>query len=104
MLSMVCLRKYAKRLEKALGKEYSPRKNSIDCIDEDHWLKVVVAELNGMTIECARELQQETGTYPKETPEYPNGQPLELAPPTRLLSLSLILSYWLGWVNEKKNG
>lgn len=55
-----------------------------------------------MSIECARELEKETGPYPKHTLEFPNGQPLEKAPPTRLLSLVLILSYWLSWVNNEK--
>ena len=49
-----------------------------------------------MSIECAREIKKETGTYPKYTPEYPNGQPLDKAPPTRLLALNLIICYWLG--------
>jgi hypothetical protein len=98
---MVELRRYARSLQEAIGKEYSPKKNSADSIDESHWLELVVKELNKMSVECARELEKETGKYPK--PGYPNGQSLEQAPPTRLLSLTLILSYWLGWVNNEKN-
>jgi hypothetical protein len=38
---MVELRKYAKRIEKVLAKEYSLGKNSVDRISEKHWLDVV---------------------------------------------------------------
>lgn len=97
---MVDLKKYAKSLQEAIGKRDSSGKNSADRIVEEHWLEVVVKELNNMSFECARELEKETGRYPK--PGYPDGQPLEEAPPTRLLSLNLILSYWLGWLNNEK--
>jgi hypothetical protein len=35
------LRKYTKRIEKVLAKEYSLGKNSVDRISEKHWLDVV---------------------------------------------------------------
>jgi hypothetical protein len=38
------------------------------------------------------------GNRPYPKPSYPHGQGCEKAPPTRLLTLDLILSYWLGWV------
>jgi hypothetical protein len=38
---MVELRKYAKRIEKVLAKEYSLGKNSVVRISEKHWLDVV---------------------------------------------------------------
>ena len=101
---MVELRKYAKALGEALGKEHSPGKNFAYYIDEKHWLKMVVSELSNLSVECAQELQRDIGLYPKKTLEYPDGQPLEVAPPTRLLCLNLILSYWLGWVMTEKHG
>ena len=100
---MVELRKYAKAIQDLVGKEHSPNKNFADYIDEKQWLPTVVKELDKLSLECAKELEKETGTYPKFNSEYPNGQPLEIAPPTRILSLSLILCYWLGWVNNEKN-
>ena len=54
-----------------------------------------------MSIDCAREIEKETGKYPKHGA--PGTQPLEEAPPTRLLALSLVINYWLGWVNNEKN-
>jgi hypothetical protein len=97
---MVELRKYAKRIQDVLGVGYAPKKNSVDSIEESHWLSVVVSELNKLSLECARELEQETGKYPKYGS--PGTQPLEEAPPTRLLALSLVINYWLGWVNNEK--
>lgn len=55
-----------------------------------------------MSYYCARHLQLETGMpYRKDLT---NGElawniPYEKAPPTRLLALDLILSYWLGWID-----
>jgi|SRR5918996_558470 hypothetical protein len=100
---MVELRGYAHEIQDLIGMKSPSGKNSADEIDEDQWLNVIIKGLNEMCIRCAKELEKETGTYPKNTPEYTKGQPLEKAPPTRLLSLSLILSYWLGWVNNEKN-
>ena len=98
---MVELRKFAHDLENVIGIKAPSGKNSADEINEEHWLDVVTSKLNSMSIECARELEKETGKYPK--PNYPDGQPLEKAPPTRLLALNLVISYWLGWVNNEKN-
>ncbi|MGI0043254.1 MAG: hypothetical protein ACRD47_06050 [Nitrososphaeraceae archaeon] len=53
-----------------------------------------------MSLECARELEKETGRYPN--PGYSDDQPLEEAPLTRILVLNLIISFWLGWVNSEK--
>jgi hypothetical protein len=103
MLFMVDFRKYAKRLQDALGKEYSAGRNSVDSIDEDQWLKVVVGELNKMSFECAKELEPEIGRLQGKA-GYPDGQPPEVAPPSRILALHLILSYWLGWVMTEKHG
>lgn len=99
---MVELRKFAHELEDVIGKRAPSGKSSADEINEEFWFDLVISKLNTMSMECARELEKETGTYPKYTSEYLKGQPLEKAPPTRLLSLSLILSYWLGWVNNEK--
>jgi hypothetical protein len=101
---MVEHRKYAKAIQELLGKEHSPNKNFADYINEKKWLPMVVEELDKLSLEYSRELQGEIGVYPKRTEEYPDGQPLEVAPPTRLLCLNLILSYWLGWVMTEKHG
>jgi hypothetical protein len=98
---MVDLRKYAKRLEDRLGKT-----RSTDEIAEDAWWDVVIRELNQMSVECAIELEREIGIpYCKPAregvPAYELGY--EQAPPTRLLALSLILNYWLGWLNNEKH-
>jgi hypothetical protein len=101
---MVELRKHAKVIEEALAKEHSPNKNFADYIDENQWLDKVVKDIDKTSWECAREFQKEIGLYPKPTTEYTKGQPPEVAPPTRLLCLNLILSYWLGWVMTEKHG
>jgi hypothetical protein len=93
--NMIELRKYAKRIQDKIGET-----KSADGITEGPWWETVVKEINQMSIECARELEKETGRYPK--PGYPDGQPLEQAPPTRILAHTLILSFWLGWVNNEK--
>jgi hypothetical protein len=59
-------------------------------------------ELSRISIQRSQDLESEIGRYPK--PGVPGGQPLEEAPPTRLLALHLILSYWLGWVMTEKHG
>jgi hypothetical protein len=94
------LRKYFDRLQYKLGET-----ESADRIVEGRWLEMVIKELNQMSLECARELQVETGQpYSKY---YKNGKhaydlPYEESPPTRLLALNLILSYWLGWLDASK--
>jgi hypothetical protein len=101
---VVELRKYAKAIQDSLAKKHSPDKNFVDYINENQWLDNVVKDIDKLSFECAKELQKGIGVYPKYTTEYPEGQPLELAPPTRLLCLNLILSYWLGWVMTEKHG
>jgi hypothetical protein len=98
---MVELRKYANRLQEILGKEYSPGINFVDEISDGPWFEIVVKEIDKMSIECAKELEKEAGKYPKYG--FPGTQPLEKAPPTRILALSLVINYWLGWVNHEKN-
>ena len=100
---MVELRKYAKKLQDAIGKKDAAGKNSADGIIENHWLETAVGELNTMSFECARELESEIGRFQGKN-GYPDGQPPELAPPSRLLALHLILSYWLRWVMTEKHG
>jgi hypothetical protein len=101
---MVELRKYATRLNDAIGKKYPPTgKNSADVINEGHWLEAVIVELHKMSLDCARELEPEIGRL-KGKEGFPDGQPSELSPPPRLLALNLILSYWLGWVMAEKHG
>jgi hypothetical protein len=70
---MAELRKYFDRLQNKLGET-----KSADKIIEGPWWEVVVRELNKMSFEY------------------------EEAPPTRILALSLILSYWLGWLDASK--
>jgi hypothetical protein len=94
---MVELTKYFDILQHKLGETHSP-----DKILEGPWWEVVVKELNQISYNCARELQLETGKpYSKY---YTDGQhaydlSYEESPPTRLLALNLILSYWLGWLD-----
>jgi hypothetical protein len=98
---MIELRKFAHELNQVIGINAPYGRNPADEINEKHWFELVINKLNTMSIDCARELQVETGTYPK--PGHPVGQHIEKAPPTRLLSLCLILSYWLGWVSNEKH-
>jgi hypothetical protein len=67
---------------------------------------VVVGELNLMSFYCARELQIETGKpyskyYTDDRIAY--DLPYEESPPTRLLALNLILSYWIGWLDASRS-
>jgi hypothetical protein len=93
------LEEYFERLQKKLGET-----NSADKILEGPWWDVVVRELNHLSYYCARQLQLETKTpYRKD---FTDGSlawelPYEEAPPTRLLALNLILTYWLGWLDAK---
>lgn len=101
MIELVELRKYAKRLHDRLGET-----KSADEIIEGHWWDVVVRELNQMSMECTKELQQETGMiYRKPVTENKPGYDLgfDQAPPTRLFALALILAYWLGWIDNEKD-
>jgi hypothetical protein len=94
---MVELRKYFDKLQDKIGETYSP-----DKILEEPWGQVVVRELNLMSFYCARELQLETGKpYSKYYTDGKHAYDLayEESPPTRLLALNIILSYWLGWLD-----
>lgn len=75
------------------------RIRAADRIQEDSWYEVVMRGLSQLSNQFAKELGEETqATYLK--PNYVLG--LEEAPPTRLLSLAILLSAWLGWVFEEK--
>jgi hypothetical protein len=95
---MVELRKYAKVIQNSFAKEHSPNKNFGDYIDENQWLNKVVKEIDKLSLECAKELQKEFGLYPKCTTEYPEGQPLEVAPPYEAImhKLNPQLLAWMG--------
>ena len=98
---MIELKKYFDRLENKIGETYSPNK-----ILEGPWWEAVVRELNQMSYYCARELQLETGKPYSKC--YTDGRhaydlPYEESPPTRLLALNLILSYWLGWLDASNS-
>jgi hypothetical protein len=69
------------------------------------WYDTVIKELNHLSYYCAKKLQMETGKPYRK----PFGDPLEWydlpyeeAPPTRLLSMRLILCYWLGFHDADK--
>lgn len=93
------LEEYFNRLEKKIGET-----DSADQILEGPWWDIVIKELNHMSYYCAKHLQLETNKpYRKE---FSDGSlmydlPYEEAPPTRLLALHLILTYWLGWLDAK---
>jgi len=88
------LRKYANRLENRIGDI-----KAADKIIEGPWCNVVVKELNQLSFEFAKELQQETGGTIDKGSYRLN---LEEYPVTRLLAINLILAYWLGWICDKK--
>jgi hypothetical protein len=94
---MIELEKYFDRIQKKIGET-----GSADEIVEQPW-RQVVEELSQTAIECAQELQsREGGHYYKPPREDKPGYILdyEKAPPTRLLSLTMILSYWIGWISQ----
>jgi hypothetical protein len=97
----VKLRKYFDRLQDKIGET-----KSADRIIEGPWGDVVIRELNRTSLECAKELQAETGKpyskyYIDGTHTY--DLPYQESPPTRMLALNLILSYWLGWLEASKS-
>jgi hypothetical protein len=65
------------------------------------WQEVVVRELNEISIDCAKDLQTETGQISNKG-DYQLG--LDEWPPTRILSLMLALSAWVSWVMHEKHG
>lgn len=71
-----------------------------DAIIEDEWNSRFMLRLSELSRQYAEELQQEFGKYGKA---FVNGRlayelNLWQAPPTRMLSLAIILSAWLGWI------
>jgi hypothetical protein len=94
---MVNLEQYFQRAQTVIGST-----KSADEIVEDRWQEVVKV-LSDTAIDCAQELQREEGkAYFKPERE---GKPAYIlgydkAPPTRLLALNLILSYWIGWISQ----
>jgi hypothetical protein len=91
------LEKYFQKVQTVIGST-----KSADEIVEDSWLEVVQV-LSQISIECAQELQREEGKIYLKPPR--DGKPAyylgyDKAPPTRLLALNLILSYWIGWISQ----
>jgi len=89
-------RSYMKRIESALGNI-----KAADKAQEIPWQEVVVRELSEISRDCAKELQTETGQIGNKG-DYQLG--LDQSPPTRILSLTLALSAWLGWTMHEKHG
>jgi hypothetical protein len=89
-------RPYMKRIESALETI-----KAADKIQESPWQEIVVKELNQISKDCAKELQTETGQTGNKG-DYQLG--LDEWPPTRILSLLLTLSAWVGWIMHEKHG
>ena len=89
-------RPYMKRIESALETI-----KAADKIQESPWQEIVVRELNEISKDCANELQTETGQIGNKG-DYQLG--LDEWPPTRILSLMLALSAWVGWIMHEKHG
>jgi hypothetical protein len=87
---------YMKRIESVFEEI-----KAADRIQEDPWQQVVVRELNEISKDCAKELQAETGQVANKG-NYQLG--LNEWPPTRILSLILSLSAWVGWIMHEKHG
>jgi hypothetical protein len=94
---MVDLKKYHDRLQNKIREAMSA-----DKILEGPWWEVVIKDLNLMSYYCARDIALETkGSCDKN---YLDGTlayklPYEEWPPMRLMALTLIVSYWLGWIS-----
>jgi len=84
-----------KRIESVLGQIKAAE------AQENQWQEVVARELNEISKDCAMELQTETGQISNKG-DYQLG--LREWPPTRILSLILALSAWLGWMMHEKHG
>ena len=95
-LKVMNYRIYMKRIESALGKI-----KAADKVQEIPWQEVVVRELSEISRDCAKELQTGTGQICNKG-DYELG--LDEWPPTRILSLTLVLSAWLGWMMHEKHG
>ena len=110
---MIDFQKHFQRLQTALGVKNASGKNCADIIDEQLWRDHVTKALNEISRESAGELQQETGKpYPKDSLlKESNGnirilrkeQKYSEAPPTRLLSMTLNLIYWLGFFDASND-
>jgi hypothetical protein len=93
--------KYMDRIEDKIGQKIEGTdKNLADRIIEQPWFDVLIREINQISMEVAKEIEQQTGigiskcTYRLHQHE---------APFSRLLALEVILSAWLGWIlNEKE--
>jgi hypothetical protein len=85
-----------KRIESVLEKI-----KAADKVQENQWQDVVTRELNEISKDCAKEVQTETGQICKKG-DYQLG--LDECPPTRILSLILALSAWVGWIMHEKHG
>jgi hypothetical protein len=102
---MVEVKEYFIRLQTALGKKNAEGKTSAYKINEDLWWNEVMKELNQASFDFADKLQEETGKpYGKYFKDGGKAYDLnyEEAPPIRLLSQALILSYWLGYHDADK--
>jgi hypothetical protein len=94
--------KYMDRIEDKIGQKIEGTdKNLADGIIEQPWFDVLIREINQISIEVAKEIEQQTGieinkrTYRLHQCE---------APFSRLLALEVVLSAWLGWIlNEKES-
>ena len=95
-LKVMDYRSYMKKIQSALEKI-----KAADKIQESPWKEVVVRELNEISKDCAKELQTETGQIGNKG-DYQLG--LDEWPPTRILSLMLALSAWVGWIMHEKHG
>lgn len=73
-----------------------------DGIEESLWWNIVLRELNDMSVDCARELQNEPGAPQYIKPAGP--QAYEKMPPSRLLALTVSIVSWLGWISHQKCG
>lgn len=129
---MIDFERQFKRLQDALAVKNALRKNCIDVIDEGLWWNVmyqlnqasieVADELQGETgrpypkdsgvivpVKTLEELKIMTGESYDVLFQDPLGKPLarknqkySVAPPTRLLSMTLNLCYWLGYHDADK--
>ena len=114
---MIDFESHKEKLEMALSvKNPLTDKNCIDKIEEKLWWDNVTPALNKISIEAANELQEETKRlYPKSsylvdmngnyipgslTTDY---QQYFEQPPTRLLSMTSVLSYFLGFLDASGN-
>ena len=87
---------YMKRIESVLGTI-----KAADKVQENQWQEVVGRELNEISKDCAKELQTGTGQTCNKG-DYELG--LDEWPATRILSLILVLSAWVGWIMHEKHG